>query len=442
MSATNPILKLWALFTGILVLNLGNGLQGTLLGVRAAGEGFPDVVTGLMMASFFGGFLIGAVATARAVRKVGHIRVFAALTSMASVAILVHAVFVDPIVWTAMRFMTGICFAGIFVVAESWLNESADNTARGQVMAIYMMVTFGGGGLGQLSMNLAAPDQVHLFLLVSVLISVAAVPLLLSAVPAPLPAAVSSVTLLRLYTVSPLGVLGTFGAGLLNGSIFGMGAVFASRSGFSVADVALFMTSLVAGAAVLQWPIGRLSDVFDRRRVILAVSIASGGVALVLTFMQPLSPGIALFAAVALFGGVSLTLHALCIAYTNDYLEPTELIGASTGLVIMLALGSICGPLVAGFLMSRVGVHAFFPWLAAIGWGISAVVLVRMFARESLPNEDQGAFVALTAQASTVAVAAAEEVHAEDLQTQADDVPAADEMTSPVRDREPDPDAP
>ncbi|MGF1527637.1 MAG: MFS transporter [Candidatus Competibacterales bacterium] len=427
MSTLEPVQKLsfipalrgsWALLVGICLLMLGNGLQGTLLGIRADIEGFGSVLTGLVMAAFFAGFLVGAVWTPQAVGQVGHIRVFAALAALASAAILVHGVLVDPWIWGGLRFVTGVCFAGIFVVAESWLNVRVDNAGRGHMLAVYMLTTFGGMGGGQLLLNTASPRETDLFILVSVLISVAVLPILLTAVPAPVPGPVRSVSLGRLWGASPLGVAGTFAAGIVNGAAFGMGAVYAQRMGFSLLEVSLFMMALIAGAALCQWPIGRLSDVFDRRVVITGITLSAAGLALGLGLLSTAGARLdfgAFVAIVVAFGGISLSLHSLSLAYTNDYLEPTEMVGASSGLVLILGMGSLVGPLAAGLALSVLGPWGFFALLGLVHLAVGGFALWRMTQRASPPSEDQGPYIALPANASAVATTAAEKLHAEEL---------------------------
>ncbi|MEM7652728.1 MAG: MFS transporter [Pseudomonadota bacterium] len=420
----NPIIaalvSAWALLVGMGLLMLGNGLQGSLLGLRAGLEGFGSALTGILMACFFAGFLVGSVLTSRIVRRVGHIRTFAALVSVASVAILVHAVFIEPVVWGLMRLTTGICFAGIFVVAESWLNARADNHTRGQMLSIYMLFSFGGMAGGQLMLNLADPSGTHLFIMVSVVISVAVLPILLSNTAAPTPEGPQSIGLRRLYTVSPLGVVGTFAAGTVNGTLFGMGAVYAGAIGLEVSDIALFMMATILGAVALQWPIGKISDLIDRRIVLTSVTFLAALAALLAAVLTPTnatqgqSGDLILFLlATALFGGLSLSLHPLSLAYTNDYLEPTELVGASGGLVLILGAGSIIGPLAVGTLIAVTGPDGFFYWLLSIHAAVGLFALWRMTQRAAVPNAEQGSYVAVAVAPSAEVVIAAEEVHAE-----------------------------
>ena len=342
----NSYVAIGTLLIGVALLMLGNGLQGSLLGIRAASEGFSTTVIGFVMASFFGGFLFGATATVRTVQRVGHVRTFAALAAVASVAILAHGMFVSPIVWAVLRFITGVCYAGVFVVAESWLNDSATNESRGQLLSIYMLTAFAGMGGGQLLLNLAQPEDIDLFILVSVLISISIVPMLLSTAVGPnaihqieAPSAPQLSAILSVFRASPLGVVGTFAAGVINGIVFGMGVVYALERGFSVEGAAYFMSIIIAGATIFQFPIGKLSDAFDRRRVITGVSFAGAALALA---ANSVGDGPAFWFLALLSGGMSLSLHTLSIAYTNDaYLEPTEMIGAS-GVLVLVTRGGLC----------------------------------------------------------------------------------------------------
>ncbi len=408
-----------SLLIGVALLMLGNGLQGSLLGLRGAAEGFSNAVIGWVMASFFAGFLVGASVAVRTVRRVGHVRVFAALAAIASVSILAHGLFVSPIVWAALRFVTGVCFAGVFVVAESWLNDSATNETRGRLLSFYMFSSFAGMGGGQLLLNVADPEQIDLFILVSALISLSVVPMLLIAAPTPTasrldptPTAPQTDMLRRVYAASPLGVVGTFAGGVINGAVFGMGAVYAIERGLSVEGAAYFMGALIAGAALLQWPIGKLSDTIDRRRTMTGVSFAA---ALLALLANSAGEGAAFWALVALFGGASLSLHTLSLAYTNDYLEPTEMVGASGVLVLVLGLGSVIGPLLAGLAIGAFGAEGYFLLLALTHVALSLFAIWRMTQRAPLDQDAQGPYVALPTGASSVAIEAAEEAHAEQL---------------------------
>lgn len=400
--------SVWTLLFGIGLLMMANGLQGSLLGIRAETEAFDASVIGLIMAGFFAGILTGSVWTPKAVGLVGHVRVFAAMSAIASVAILLHALFVQEVVWWAMRFVTGFCYAGILVVAESWLNERAPQETRGQLLGLYLAVTFAGMGAGQLLLNLASVQAADLFMLVSVLISLAVVPLLLHATPLPVADTGRRVSLRRLAEASPLGVFGVFVAGIANGTIFGMGAVYARSAGFSVADTALFMALLILGAAILQWPIGKLSDAIDRRKVITGVTVAA---AVACVFAAGIADvgSLATAGLIALTGGLSLSIHSLSLAYTNDYLDTDEMVGASSGLVLILGVGSVVGPIIVGIVLGLIGASGFFFWLAFSHLVLAGFGLWRMTRREAKPLADQSAYVPAPLQGTEISTAVAEE---------------------------------
>ena len=379
----------WALLLGITVLMLGDGLQGTLLGLRATLEGFPTTVTGLVMSTFFLGFLGGSLYTPRIVRQVGHVRVFAALSTVASAAILLHSVFLEPFAWALLRLVSGFCFAGLYVVTESWLNDIASNETRGKVLSVYMVLTYIGVAGGQLLLNVADPSGFYLFILVSVLISVAAVPLLLSVRPAPRHELPGGLGLRSLYRISPLGVIAAAAAGMSSGVVFGMAPVYGENIGLTVAALSLLMTAPVLGCVLLQWPVGHLSYRFDRRSVLLVTTLAAAAVALACALL-PAGMTRTLIALFALYGGLSLPIYALAIAHTNDYLDREQMVAASGGLVLASGVGSVLGPVSAAALMEIGGPAGLFWTLAAVHVAVALFALWRMAARRARPNAEQG----------------------------------------------------
>ena len=394
----------WALLLGITLLLLGSGLQGSLLGIRASLEGFPTLITGLIMSGYYAGFVVGSIVTPRLVARVGHVRVFAALAALASTAVLVHAVVIEPATWAALRLATGFCYAGLYVVTESWLNVRATNAMRGQLLGIYVALCLIGMALGQLLLNLADPGGVELFILVSALVSVGVVPMLLSTGPAPAYDAPVKVDLRRLLTISPLGVLGLAGTSMVHGAFFGMGAVYAAEAGFSVREISLFIAAMLVGGIVLQWPIGWLSDAFDRRKVITLVTLLAAAFALAAGVSSGGSEA-GLLVTVALFGGMALPMYSLCLAHANDYLAPEEMVQASGSLILMASLGAALGPASVAAAMAVLGPEGFFWWLALIHGAIGAFALYRMTRRAAPAPEAQGAFVALPPRATPAASA-------------------------------------
>lgn len=394
----------WAVLLGFGILMLGDGLQGTLLAVRADLEGFSATRTGLVMSTFYLGFLFGSLLTPRITIKVGHIRVFAAFAAMSSTAILVHALWVSVPVWMAMRLVSGFCFAGLYIVAESWLNDRATNETRGKLLSMYMVVTYIGVGAGQLLLNLADPFEYELFILTSILISVAVVPLLLSASGSQ-PAFQDSVriSLLQMYRLTPLGIVGMFTVGLVTATFFALGPVYAQRIGLNVRDTSYFMTATVIGTVLLQGPIGALSDRYDRRMVLTLVTILTSVSALICIPAEQVSTQ-ALFAAVALFGGLAFPLYSICIAYTNDHLEPQQMIAASGALVLVGGLGAITGPIVFAMIMDIYGHQSLFWSIAAIHGFTGLFAIYRMFRSAPVPLERQGPSTATAVHPSGSAI--------------------------------------
>lgn len=394
--------SVWALLLGMGMLMLGNGMQGTLLGLRASDEGFSGTVTGLVMSGYFAGFLGGAFLSPVIIRRVGHVRVFAAMASLASVAILVHAMVVTPSVWAVMRILTGFAYSGLYIVAESWLNDRATNQLRGRLLSIYMVVTFVSMGGGQLTMNLASPGAYDLFILNAIILSLALIPILLSNNPQPESATPEPLSLLRLYRISPLGTVGAFITGMSHGAVFGMAAVFARGFDLSVGQVSVFMAALIAGGAFLQWPIGRLSDWIDRRRVITGLAAA---VAVVAALSIPIGQrsDIGLILMGVLFGGTVLPLYSLFVAYTNDHLKPSQMVAASSGLYKVLAVGAILGPSLTGWIMDLVGTAGFLWYFVALHVVTVVFALYRMTRSES--PEDQSHYAPVPGGTSTTASA-------------------------------------
>jgi len=386
---SSALLSSWALLLGFGILMLGDGLQGTLLAVRADQEGFATAITGLVMSSFYVGFLLGSIMTPKITAQVGHIRVFAALAALASAAILVHAVFVQVPVWIALRFVSGFCFAGLYIVAESWLNDRATNETRGKLLSLYMVVSYLGVGAGQLLLNLAEPGEYLLFILTSVLISIAVVPLLLSAGSPPAFRESVNISLRELFRLSPLGIVSMFAVGLVTATFFALGPVYGQRIGLDIENISYFMAAAVAGTVILQGPVGALSDRFDRRIVLTVVTLLA---ALAAVICVPLSQesSLALLLSVGLFGGLAIPLYSICIAYTNDHLHPSQMIAASGALVLTGGLGAVLGPILIAIIMDRFGDQMFFWSMGGIHGLMGLYALYRMTRSAAVPLQKQG----------------------------------------------------
>ena len=382
----------WPLFLGMGVLMLGAGLQSTLLGLRATLEEFPTLVTGIIMSCYYVGYVFGTLVAPRLLRQVGHVRVFAALAAIASVAILVQGCFVDPITWGAMRLLSGLCFAGIYVVAESWLNDRASRANRGGLFAVYMLVLYGGLGTAQFLLVLSDPRTPVPFMLVSVLISLAMVPIVISAQQLPEHAAPRKVRLLDLYRNSPLGVVAVTVSGLVSAIIFSMGPVYARLSGLSTQGVAAFMAASILAAVVTQYPIGRLSDRMDRRTVIAAVCTLAAMVAGSIVAFPKMPHAVFLIFA-ALFSGFALTLYSLSVSHVNDKLEPAQMVASSSTLLLLNGSAAAIGPMLSGSLMTFFGPRAYFATLASLTGALAVYDLWRKSRRSPVPPSQKGPFI-------------------------------------------------
>jgi MFS family permease len=374
------------------VLMLGAGLQSTLLSLRATLEGFPTAVTGVIMSSYYAGYVLGTLIAPPLLRRVGHIRVFAALAAVASVAILIQGQFIEPATWSAMRLLSGLCFAGIYVVAESWLNDRASRSNRGRLLAVYMVVLYVGLGSAQFLLLLSDPRTPTPFMLVSILISLALVPIVVSAEQLPERAATRRVRLFDLYRDSPLGVVGVIVSGLITSIIFSMGPVYARLRGLNTTQVAAFMAVSILATVAIQDPVGRLSDRMDRRTVIAGVctlvTIAAGCIAA----LRNLPHAVFLLLA-ALFSGFALTLYSLSVSHVNDKLEPAQMVAASSTLLLLNGCAAVIGPALAGGLMAAFGPAAYFTTLAALAGALAIFDLWRKSRRKPVAPSQKGPFI-------------------------------------------------
>jgi MFS family permease len=385
-----------ALLSGISIMVMGNGLQSTLIAVRANLEGFGADLTGLIQSAYFAGFALGSYLAARVIQHAGHVNSFAAFASIASIATLSHAVWIDPWFWVAMRALNGACYAGLVVVTESWLNASAVRETRGRVLAIYLILAFAAGSAGQVLLTLADPASFELFVLASVLISGSLVPLVLSRarVPAEMPRL--KLRLVRVYRVSPFASATAFGIGVVSSGFFGLGALFAQRQGFSDGSIALFMVATMLGGLALQWPVGYVSDRVDRRWLLIVVALGAAGSAAALALAAATGAQTVLFVLAFAYGGLMIPIYSLAIAIANDRIEAEELVTVSAGLTMLYAIGSLAGPLIGGVLIRWVGPWALYAYMAAGLIAIALFGLWRLTRRESVPRQDYGPFVAVT----------------------------------------------
>lgn len=376
----------WALLLGMMLLMVGNGLQGSLMGVRGGIEGFTTYELSLITSAYFIGFLGGSRLAPTFIQRVGHVRVFAALGSFISAVLILYPAITNPWAWMLLRIAFGFSISGVYVTAESWLNNASSNETRGQALSVYMVVQMAGIVAAQGLLNVADPAGYILFIIPSVLVSIAFAPILLSVSPTPAFGSMRQMSFSDLYKVSPLGVVGMFLLGGVFSAQFGMSAVYGTEAGLSVAQISIFVSAIFVGALVLQVPIGWISDRIDRRILILGVSAVAGAAAL-LAYVASEYFAVLLGCAFVI-GGMTNPLYALLIAYTNDYLDPDDMAGASGGLLFVNGLGAIAGPIVTGWLMTELGPRGFWLIIAVTMITTAVYAAYRMTRRASAFAEE------------------------------------------------------
>ncbi len=390
-----------ALLGGFGLLMLGNGMQGSLIGVRSEIEGFSSSWTPIIMAAYFAGFLGGTKLAIRTLSTVGHIRVFAALASLASTASLSYAVVLSPPVWVVLRLITGMCLAGLYVVVESWLNAITTNVNRGQLLAAYMTVSTAGIGLGQLLLNVADPAGVSLFILASCLASLSLIPIALSTTTAPPVEVPNPLPIRQLYALMPPGVVAAMLVGVNQGTIMGMSAIYASREGLTGTSLSAFLFAPLIGATVLQFPLGHWSDRVHRRSALAIIASAAS----VLSFSMLLVEPDSVAALVILFfaGGTIFPLYSVSLAFLNDNLPSEYLVAGSAGYVLLSGVGAFFGPLITGGLMAVFGTREYFVMLGGVPLVLALYLGVRITTREAIPVADQGDWVPAARGAGIIA---------------------------------------
>jgi MFS family permease len=354
-----------SLLIGVAVLVTGSGLFVTLLGVRAGLEGFGDVVIGLIMSAYFVGFFLGSFFCPAIVRRVGHIRAFAMLAAIASSTAVLHALAIDPWLWGALRMLNGACLVGLFMVIESWLNAHLPNERRGQVFSAYTALALSALALGQVLIATADPGGFTLFGVVSILFSLALVPIAFTRVEQPKPVTAPHLGLRNLYATAPAGVVGAFASGLGGGALWGMAPVFVQRIGLDTTAIAGFMSAAVIGGALLQWPIGRISDRHDRRYVLAAVCVGAAALALAALGATYWSVS-ALMACMFAYGGLAFSVYPVSVAFVNDRLARDHALAGSSGLLLVYGIGAAIGPTLAGTTMELFGPRTLLAYLAVV----------------------------------------------------------------------------
>jgi MFS family permease len=386
------IVSITTLLFGIALMLAGNGLVGTLLGVRGGLEGFSSTVLGLIMAGYFSGFVTGTFIVPRMIRGTGHVRTFAALASICSVTVLLHGLYPDPLVWFLSRAMAGVCIVGIYIVIESWLNEQTTNEQRGHIFSAYMTTTLLGLGVGQLLLLAGDINTLQLFALASVLMSIGLVPVALTRVKEPPIVEAHRLGLRKLYEASPLGVVGALFAGVGTGAFWGLAPVMAAGIGLDPAGISAFMSLSILGGVVMMWPIGRLSDRFDRRKVLSLVCLVTGLAAMSAFWLTEMDARLIMIAGL-LYGSTGFSMYALSASHTNDHVEAEHMLEATSSLQLLYGIGAIIGPLSAGVVMQSTGPAALLPFMGVAALVPAGFARWRMWVRPPVPLDEQGEWV-------------------------------------------------
>ena len=383
----SSLLSVRSLLFSIFMLMAGSGFLATLMSLRLEAAGTTQLLIGLIGTAYYAGLTLGALRAGRIIERVGHIRAFTAFVSLFSASTLACTVWQEFGFWAVLRFIEGLSLAGVFICIESWLNERATPQTRGAILAFYMVALYAGQGAGQFLLDLGNRVPALPFIAASILLSLAVIPIALTRIPGPALGGATPLSFVRLYRISPLGIIGAAVTGVMLGGFYALGAIYAHGLGMGRPQTALFMSLVILGGVVLQIPIGRLSDRFDRRKVIIGTFAGTGLVSLVLGLLAR-RPDIVDTLGL-LFGGLVFTLYPLCVAHTNDFLEPDQRVGASGGLVLVYSIGAAIGPIIAAVAMTRIGPGGLFYFLAlaaaaAVGFGVW-----RQRVREPVPNEQQ-----------------------------------------------------
>ena len=395
----------WALMLGMMLLMVGNGLQGTLIGIRGEIEGFSTIELSIVMSAYFVGFLGASQLVPELIRRVGHVRVFAALASFISAVLIAYPLLTNPIFWSLGRVVIGFCYCGVYITAESWLNNSVDNEKRGQALSLYMIVQMVGIVSAQGVLALGNPNDYSLFIIISILVSISFAPILLSISPAPAFERTKLMTLSRLFTSSPLACVGMFLLGGVFSAQFGMSAVFGAQIGLSLSQISLFVASFYIGAMIFQYPIGWVSDKMDRRLLILLISAASATGSASAYFAGGYF--FALVFASFLVGGLTNPLYSLLIAHANDFIEYEDMASAAAGLLFVNGVGAVSGPIIIGYAMNAFGPEIFFVIIALLMATLAIYAGYRMTQRATV--SDTSSYAAVLPNSTGVAVEIAQE---------------------------------
>ncbi len=405
-----------ALLIGVSILLAGQGLQGTLLPVRASLEGFSTLLIGFIGGAYFLGFTLGCLKGGELVKRVGHIRVFAAMTALASSTPLLHGLILSPLVWVLLRMFTGFCFAVLYVVIESWLNERSTAENRGVIFSTYVMITLTVLAAGQMMVLLYDPREMQLFAIAAVLVSVAAIPVVLSNSPSPEQPEAVDLNIQRLFKISHAGTIGCLMTGFSNGSFWALAPVFTVTLSDDSSLAAWFMTSAVIGGALGQWPLGFLSDKIGRRRVLSGTALMAGSISLIIVFFVDGFSFVGINILAAVWGAAAFPQYAISVAHTNDFAGPDEYVMVSSGLLLMYGIGAILGPFFASAVMTLSDATGLYLFIALMHFILAMYVIIRSVRGTKAPLDQHMDFGDALTSAHT-----ASQVYEEEIQQLAED---------------------
>ncbi len=390
-----------ALLISVAILMTGSGLQGTLLPLRASLESFPTLSIGVIGAGYFLGFTIGCLKGGELVKKVGHVRVFLAMTALGSAAPLVHGLVISPVAWVLLRLLSGFCFAVLYLVIESWLNERSSNENRGLVFSTYVMITLTVLAVGQMMTLLYAPQGLELFLIASVLVSLGAIPVALSTAVTPEQPTQIEVDLRRLFEISPAGLVGCLVTGIANGAFWSLAPVFTAGVSTDTRLAAWFMSATVVGGAMAQWPLGYVSDKLGRRKTLIGTAAAAAIIATVIIFRHADLGFASINLLGAAWGFFAFPMYAIAVAHANDNAEPTDYVMVSSGLLLAYGAGAVIGPFAASGVITLTGPYGLFLMTGVVHLLLAGYVFERRFRRDSAPADQHIPFGDALATAHT-----------------------------------------
>ena len=389
------ITSIYSLLAATAVLLLGSGLLGTVVALRAGLEAFPEAMIGLIMSGFFVGSVLGSYRCPRVIHRIGHIRSFSVFAAIGCASVILQGLWINPVIWLLMRVMIGACMLGMYLVIESWLNVQSSNESRGRLFAVYMAINLLALGVGQYLLLIYDVQSLAPFALIALFFSLALVPIALTRMQQPATVPIGHLGLRRLYATSPLAMFGALISGIVNGAFWGMGPIYALSVGFDKTGIAMFMSVIIFGGAVLQWPLGHWSDNHDRRLVIFAVSLLAATAAIAVYIVMGANHTGGLLASF-LFGGCAFSIYSLSMAHVNDHQDSQYALETSRSLLLLSGIGSSLGPISAGLLMAWLDAHVLMIYFAGLLLLLAGLAFLRRQIGQAISTVDQAKFHIMT----------------------------------------------